>query len=82
MVFSRFRGEDIKPELFSVGLTKLHYDALHPATLKRFALFIQSLANARFLTHRANNPSDCRGFTASQINLALSINVVQNHLGL
>jgi|GEM_PF-5736022 len=44
MVFSRFRGEDIKPELFSVGLTKLHYDALHPATLKRFALFIQSFA--------------------------------------
>jgi len=46
MVFSRFRGEDIKPELFSVGLTKLHYDALHPATLKRFALFIRSLGYA------------------------------------
>ena len=44
MAFSRFRWEDIKPELFSVGLTKLHYDALHPATLKRFALFIQSFA--------------------------------------
>ena len=67
MAFSRFRWEDIKPELFSVGLTKLHYDALHPATLKRFALFIQSFANAHSLTHRANIPSECRGFTASQI---------------
>ena len=63
-----------------VDLTNFHYDALHPATLKRFVLFIRSLANARFLTHRANIPSECRGFTASHIKTRRGVKILRDYL--